>query len=162
MFLNQRNSYRFKRTPSTYRWRYWLPCPTDSPIACLDRGSRANRLFEVSARSSAAVAAPALQMHLQNPLARKPGSAVSSGCCVDPLRPQSLAALPPNDSLTSAFERIAAVWRSVFRSFRSLRIERNQGPLSARSGLSVSLHRAERILTLPFYYAPPPAALDRT
>jgi hypothetical protein len=43
--------------------------------------------IEISVRSSAALAAPALQMHLQNPLARKPGSAVSSGCCVDPLRP---------------------------------------------------------------------------
>ncbi len=87
MFLNQRNSYRFKGTPSIYRWRYWLPCPTDSPIACLDRGSRANRLFEISVRSSVPLAAPALQMRLQNPLARKPGSAITSGCCVDPLRP---------------------------------------------------------------------------
>ena len=91
MFLNQRNSSRFKGTPSAYRWKYWLPCPTDSPIACLDRGSRVNRLFEISVRSSAALAAPALQLHLQNPLVRKPGSAVSSGCCVDPLRPQSVA-----------------------------------------------------------------------
>jgi hypothetical protein len=36
-FLNQRNSQRFNGTPNAYRWKYWLPCPTDCPIACLDK-----------------------------------------------------------------------------------------------------------------------------
>ena len=46
-----------------------------------------NQISEVPARSSPTVTVPALQTHLQNPLARKPGSAVSSRCCVDPLKP---------------------------------------------------------------------------
>ena len=39
---------------------------------------RAKRLFEVSDRLSVAAAAPAIQARLQNPLARKPSSAVPS------------------------------------------------------------------------------------
>jgi len=91
MLLNQRNSYSFNGTLSAYRWKCWLPCPTDSPIACFDGASIANRLFEISVRPSTTLAAPALTTRLQNRLARRPGCLVSSGCCVDPLRPQVLS-----------------------------------------------------------------------
>ena len=75
-FIAQRKSLQIKGiaknlegTPRAYRWEYWQIRPTDSPIARLARVSRANRLFELSARSSVEFAAQALQVRMQNLLA---------------------------------------------------------------------------------------------
>ncbi len=67
-----------------------------SPV--LTGGSIAYRLFELSVRPSATHAAPALTTCLHNHLARRPGCSVSSGCCVDPLRPQEKADVQTNEN----------------------------------------------------------------
>jgi len=92
-------------------------CPTDIRIACFDGVSIANRLFEISVHPSATLVAPALTTRLRDCLARRPGRSDSSGCCVDPLRPQSLAAVQPNISSMSAFGGKAAARLQFFEQY---------------------------------------------
>ncbi len=99
--------------------------------------SGANVLFEVFTRTTETIVAPAFRTAIKDSGARNPGGVLSCGCCVDPLRPQSIAAVKTQSGARPSLVNRGMYLTSPLGHKQSFIILTAHRLLSATTGIAV-------------------------